>query len=142
MNKQPYNFTPFQRLWIDALKSGRFRQGKSRLHTVNRLNKTAVYCCLGLACKLANETGELKLPKTIEEPHGALPFIKYDIDGHTLPNSARTLLKLRNCVGKFKKAATVQGDKFGSLADMNDRELTFKQIGEYIEANPENVFVS
>jgi hypothetical protein len=137
-----YNFTPFQRLWIDALKSGRFRQGKNRLHTVNRLNKTAVYCCLGLACKLANKTGKLKLPKTIEEPHNALPFIKYDDNGFILPSKIVNLLKLRNPGGNFKKIANVNNLNFSGLVDMNDWGLPFNQIGEYIEANPENVFVS
>lgn len=38
--------------WIDALKSGRYKQGKSALK-----NKHGGYCCLGVACDIVDPNG-------------------------------------------------------------------------------------
>jgi len=136
-----YNFTTFQRLWIDALKSGRFHQGSQRLHTINKGEKIAKYCCLGLACKLASSTGELKLTKTVDITRKYISsFVRYDGEGHCMPESVLKLLKLRNSIGGLEEGGVIEGKKFFSLTAMNDSYITFKEIGEYIESNPETVF--
>src|SRR5688500_14463606 len=43
------------RAWVDALRSGEFRQGKRRLHTDD-----GRYCCLGVACVVAFRMGGIE----------------------------------------------------------------------------------
>ena len=38
--------------WVDALRSGRFKQGRSRLNYANES-----YCCLGVLCEIAVSEG-------------------------------------------------------------------------------------
>lgn len=40
-------------LWIEALESGDYRQGKTVLHNL----ETDTWCCLGVACKVALDNG-------------------------------------------------------------------------------------
>lgn len=47
-----YNRENFQK-WVDALRSGAYKQGFGRLYTAE--NDT--YCCLGVACDLAERAG-------------------------------------------------------------------------------------
>lgn len=50
--------------WVEALRSGRFKQGKFRLTTI-RSNGAEFDCCLGVACKVFVEEnpGLLKVEK-------------------------------------------------------------------------------
>lgn len=41
---------PNQRKWIRALKSGKFKQGRSRLETSD-----GSYCCLGVLCEISGQ---------------------------------------------------------------------------------------
>jgi len=41
-------------LWIDALKSGDFKQGKGRLKALDGDGEVA-YCCLGVLCEIASQ---------------------------------------------------------------------------------------
>lgn len=42
-------------LWVEALESGRFRQGRERLKRVTL--GAYEYCCLGVACEVAMDNG-------------------------------------------------------------------------------------
>lgn len=48
--------------WVEALRSGEFEQGTHRLR-----NRDNTYCCLGVLCELAVESGVI--PPAIEAPH-------------------------------------------------------------------------
>ncbi len=43
----------FAEKWIEALRSGEYKQGRDKLATINDANEIC-YCCLGVACKLQN----------------------------------------------------------------------------------------
>lgn len=45
-----------KKLWVDALLSGDYKQGKDRL----KEPKKAVYCCLGVAVAVAVKSGEVE----------------------------------------------------------------------------------
>lgn len=48
------------RAWVDALRSGRYRQGRGRLTQVlpdEDGEPTSFHCCLGVLCELAVEAG-------------------------------------------------------------------------------------
>jgi len=46
---------PRQKQLVDVLRSGRFIQGSGSLQS--SVGKDAEYCCLGVACKIAEESG-------------------------------------------------------------------------------------
>jgi hypothetical protein len=45
------------RAWVDALKSFKYSQGKSRLYHRPTAESPALYCCLGVACDVAERNG-------------------------------------------------------------------------------------
>ena len=51
-------------LWTQALESGKYKQGKAYLWTKN--NK---YCCLGVACVIAQENNvrQINIEKNVQE---------------------------------------------------------------------------
>ena len=53
--KRPRKITPtrFVREWIKDLRSGKYKQGKGALKTVN-FDGSIGYCCLGVACLTAH----------------------------------------------------------------------------------------
>ena len=52
--------TENQKLWVEALRSGKYLQGKERL--VQKDGPNITYCCLGVACKLYEEATKEQLP--------------------------------------------------------------------------------
>jgi hypothetical protein len=65
-----------KKLWVEALRSGEFRQGKGALHP-NHKNGGG-YCCLGVLCELhRRETGEGKWQKN------AWGDREYVVNGHS-----------------------------------------------------------
>ncbi len=122
-----YKFSPLQRAWLDALKSGKYRQGKRVL--ARRLpNKKVEYCCLGVACVVGNENG-VKSKKTCCSTEKVIAF---DNMTGCLPPNIQKALKMRDHIGVVSETQ--------SLAYMNDSGKTHKEIAEYIEANPDKIF--
>lgn len=106
----------FKAKWLDALRSGEYKQGRGALK-VERFHKTTgkalkpEYCCLGVACKIVGMSDEKINDAT--EPS--------DINGDT--SKIPYLLKENNNI-------------ITKLIDFNDTEkLSFKQIAKYIEKN-------
>lgn len=112
--KKKFKLGPKQKQWIKALKSGKYKQCKSEL--CNGVG----YCCLGVANEIfgLKETNDQSLENTYEK------------------------LGLYNDIGeldtsyKFPRGGTIYLD----LAQMNDNNVGFKKIAEFIEKNPELVF--
>ena len=134
---QTYKFSPLQRAWIDDLKAGRFNQGKHNL-AVRQANKKVNYCCLGVACVVINRESR-KLNLTPIKVTKDL-IIRFDDEAGYLPESAIKTLGLRSSNGVLKTPYEKHGIIFHSLSQMNDRGWTHREIGEYIEQNPFNVF--
>ena len=103
----------FIELWLQALESGKFRQGKSLLW-----QKGNKYCCLGVACVVAQETGvrQIEIEKDYDE---------------FLPVTLANFLNITTA-GSFKDIVTYNGSDFLNLADMNDEGVTFKEIANVI----------
>lgn len=106
---------PMQQKFVDALRSEKYIQGRLQLYNEDLDS----YCCLGVAnvvCGLKEEN-EIFLDNTYEK------------------------LGLRSRYGSFHKDIFIRTDKYISLLQMNDEgKLTFKEIADFIEQNPEVVF--
>lgn len=92
--------------WIEALRSGKYKQGVGLLR-----NSYDQYCCLGVLCDLIDSEKWRKLPNSYYE---YLSFTK------TFP------LKLLEELNILKY-------KHDNLIDMNDSGDDFNKIADYIE---------
>lgn len=140
------------KLWVDALRSGKFTQGRGRLY------RRETYCCLGVACELAVQAGVPVERKVLidwdmvdgvnETDTGAGEAVLGDIafDDHVLdmPPSVATWLGLR-ATATDPEVLIGEGDEqiFVGLITLNDTyEWDFNQIADAIEATwlPENTW--
>lgn len=104
--------TENQKIWLDALRSGKYNQGNTYLCIDDE------YCCLGVAAEIFGE-GHL-----IEEGY------RTSFDGHTslAPEYVVQVLNLKDDVGS-------RDDDQNALAWLNDKGLTFAQIADIFEKN-------
>ena len=117
-----------RRLWVEALRSGEYEQGRKVLCMKNE------FCCLGVACDLFVKSR----PNVIR--------VKVDDDGITtyghsrfyMPKSVQEWLGLNSDTGKFfpGDAGTVY------LSNLNDGGITFAEIADIIESEPEGLFIT
>lgn len=105
--------------WLEALRSGNYKQGRRCLRKDDR------FCCLGVLCDIS------KLGKW-EAPNGA-----YCGMGYVTPEGFEDT----TLTTELKDFAGLEGHFCTLLADMNDGtentgiSKTFEQIANYIEAN-------
>lgn len=112
-----------EKLLVEALRSGRFRQGRGALRPTEE-----TYCCLGVACEVFKEaTG------------------RGSWDSDTYPSARWSLFRVDDCASKMSLPlpvliwlgwATPQGARQGSeqsLANCNDLGHSFRDIASYIE---------
>ena len=104
--------------WVAALRSGEFKQGHDRL--VTHHNNEELYCCLGVACKVAG--------------------IQMENEGESflyMPRDGVSYYGLTDCHGAYiDKNGTVN-----SLANNNDvNNFSFERIATIIESKPSGLF--
>lgn len=93
--------------WLEALCGGKYQQGKNVLRS-----QDDKYCCLGVLADIIAPTGwASSVACFVHESGGYMP-------------------SLAVC----EAAGITKGQAF-KLANMNDDELPFPEIAEYIEAN-------
>ncbi len=127
---------PLQREWIEALRSGEFKQTTGCLFRTDGLKSGEVIpnCCLGVACIVAEANGmELKF----SESGGRMYVEGY---GSRLPDEVRYALNFHNDLGWLSSPLRIGDEQWTELADANDSGATFAQIADFAEANPEAVF--
>lgn len=106
----------YKRLWIEALRSGEYKQGQRTLRRNGR------YCCLGVLCEVAREAvgGDWEI-------HGdtiADTFTVSDVDAVSLPP-----VEILDATGLWLNSAR-------RLANLNDSGLfDFEKIAAIIEAD-------
>lgn len=100
--------------WIKALRSGKYKQGRNRLATLNEDKAKTGYCCLGLACEVNK--------------------LHYNGDDGLLSLAHKRALGLITCSGDY-------GHR--TLVDDNDTaRRTFKKIADMILVNKDQLFTS
>lgn len=115
---------PNAQLWVDALRSGKYKQCK------NALRVNDYYCCLGVLCDVAIKSG-VAIEVAVGHFHSP---VEYDHSSTYTPKRAMEWIGLNSAQGKFGEA--------NSLARMNDTDATFAQIAEAIEEHAEELGVS
>lgn len=98
------------KLWIEALRSGEYKQGTAKLKAENH-NGVCTYCCLGVLREVLRKIG--KWPKVDECSIGFLQY--YDQEDNAIQ------IKLHH-------------SNQAILAELNDEDnKSFAQIADYIE---------
>jgi len=113
---------PNQKKWVAALRSGKFTQAKGTLQCDNN------YCCLGVACRVAEENGIVLFYSDFNSNSGG------EVYGGTLnsQHNVQDWLKLKSGNGLFRDI---------SLVYLNDKEKnSFNQIADAIEKNANELF--
>jgi hypothetical protein len=129
--------------WLEALRSGKYQQGREYLHKVDS-NNNNYYCCLGVACVISDRV----IAQTSEPSFRGNMIVAYDHQTDTLPSKVKLELGLSTNLGEFiQNEDTIAITKLGvrgvetSLAALNDNGATFEQIAQIIELKPQGLFV-
>lgn len=104
--------------WVDALRSGEYKQGYAELRTNTEVNSS--FCCLGVLCDLYSK--EHNIPW--EEDGGFIGT------GDVLPNNVISWAGLSDNPSPRRVGL---GDTERTLVRLNDNGSTFKQIADIIE---------
>jgi hypothetical protein len=119
---------------VEALRSGRFQQGRSAL-TFKSGAGQEYDCCLGVACKVYIEEGNKLVVATSSTGNEC---IVYDGQRNYLPEAVQKWLGFRTASGEFRPPSMVMN----SLAGLNDRGASFEKIAAIIESAPPGLFTS
>jgi hypothetical protein len=114
-------------MWVAALRSGGYKQGKTYLKSVNRESGDVEYCCLGVLCEIMGVPQRKSL-----DPAEYIIFENYSCS--QLPEEVVAELGMYGTMGETK---LYDGN---SLAMANDMGRSFKEIADMIEKNPDNWF--
>jgi hypothetical protein len=120
------DLTEPQRAWVEALRSGKYKQGRGALGADNE------FCCLGVACELAVKAGVIPRPNKCDDG-----LYQYGRAG--LASTAF----LPVCVRQWLGVTTEHGGLplgHGSLADKNDQGWSFEEIADLIEQHASTLF--
>jgi len=100
-------------LWIEALTSGKYSQGRGCLR-----DPYEKFCCLGLLCDLHAKSN----------PGNVWENGRYLQSSQFLPPEVSEWANLTSVTGRY-------GDKAATLADDNDNGRSFREIAEIIFDN-------
>lgn len=123
------------RKWVNALRSGEFKQGTGQLSISTYGGRVVRHCCLGVACEIVPKNRKVK--KTILDHRDTILYhsdtIMYDGESTWLPESVRKWLGLRN--NPFVKDLDNKfTDKQIDLVHANDsRHWDFNKIADALE---------
>jgi hypothetical protein len=118
--------------WLNALRSGEYRQGKNRLCTVS-LNGTKSFCCLGVLSDLAVKEGACVWSK---RRHAQMAEGIGD-DLHHLSDAVIEWAGLQQLSAEQIKlndlVAAIDGPTKTYVSCLNDTGRTFTEIADVIE---------
>lgn len=113
--------------WVDALRSGEFKQTKGCLQDADG------YCCLGVACDLYSKVHNISWASGLLDRKNFLDASQY------LPSVVVAWLGLKDFSGSvFNRKEDGSVECKVCLLDLNDRKnFTFEEIAKVIEETPE-----
>ena len=97
--------------WVEALRSGKYEQGKRRLK-----QRDSGHCCLGVLCDISPIMG-----------------INYNLS--LTPAKVVEWSGMKTSTGELPKSYKTKHIRFHHLWQLNDFGLSFKQIANIIEHN-------
>lgn len=120
--------------WLDALKSGEYKQGQKTLRDEDK------FCCLGVACDLFAQAHRSDAKWIKLEPHVWQFAIDPEDDDSKVSEYLNADVKQWVGLQSISGEPSISSDSppnLSGLAYLNDEGLTFKEIAEEIELHPE-----
>lgn len=115
------------KVWIDALRSGKYEQGG------DYLCKDSRHCCLGVLCELyMDHTGDMKYSRMTDDDNGH-DVVSYGGCTEVLPCEVMEWAEIATSIGKIYDDSAEFG--FSSLSEMNDSGHSFNELAQIIEDN-------
>lgn len=124
-----------KQLWVDALRSGDYSQGKGHL------NKDGKFCCLGVLCDLAVKAGVDVV--ITDEDEESQHFVYQDADtfdeladtDEILTNNVANWAGMQACDPLVRVVLNGEPDpSLNHLSAVNDAGYSFVKIADLIEA--------
>lgn len=132
--------------WVETLRSGKYKQGHLGLETIDSKTGEHSFCCLGVLCDLAVKAGVITRadgPRTItSEGNLAVHFGRKDRSTAALPPAVQEWAGLATPAGRFDHGAKFDVRGSYSLMALNDTGMSFNDIANVIEAEPEGLFAN
>ena len=121
--------------WVEALRSGEYRQGRGRLRQRSTIHESDEYCCLGVLCDLYARDQGVKW----EKPN-------YFMNASMMHGNTRLLPKEVVAWAGLSEAGLVTaiggvdydvriGDQGWASSDYNDAGTSFEEIAALIEGS-------
>lgn len=119
-----------KKLWVDALRSGKYLQGHGRLAASPKHLDKIEYCCLGVLCEVLIDNHIVNLEKK-EHDEGDFTSIFFDENNMVLPEKVKNIVGVSDfdivAIDDYEKTFTT------NLAEHNDNGATFEEIADIIE---------
>lgn len=124
MTITPEQRQELRKRWVEALRSGKYVQGKGCLEEHGK------NCCLGVLCRVFDgmHPGVISIMNSDFRP-GA---IRFDNKDGIAPQPVAYAIGLRKLNGSFGNT---------SLTELNDTGKSFSEIADLIESQPAGLFV-
>lgn len=116
-------------LWVEALRSGKYEQGKHALRSAD--NK---YCCLGVLCEIAVKEGAIEPPTQHE--YGS--YVYEQMATAFLPPTVLTWANMQSN-GLSTASGQWGNSRHETLSWLNDDGVPFAEIADTIEREIEAV---
>lgn len=137
---------PLQKQWVKLLRDNSDKQGKYNLGTksINDKGKEVeTFCCLGMAAKMLLGNSPIKWIDSRTENTLVASFPGVEENQSFLKGSFH-LLGLKDKYGSIldddKEGFVLDKRFYESLLEMNDSDVPWSKIADFIEAHPELVF--
>lgn len=120
-----------KQLWVDALRSGEYMQGRNALAKWDDDNGELAFCCLGVLCEVARLQGvDVESDDLLTEDYEH--FRLYGGDMELPPPTVIAWAGLEDRRGTYRwEYADVTGTS--TLVERNDKGASFDQIADTIE---------
>lgn len=127
---------------VTALRSGDYLQAREVLH--EKVRNRESFCCLGVGCDLYIKAGSPngEVATYWGTIHDDMSIMNYrDVSGRytitSLPEPVRVWLGFQDRNGGFFQEHSVKS----SLACLNDKGASFKEIADVIESEPKGLLI-
>lgn len=117
-----------KKAWLEALRSGKYKQGPAALHTRDSSGEDR-YCCLGVLCEVAVEKG---LDIHVENLERGSSLVQYDGSVSYLPQKVYDWASKKQGKDPYRNDYVVREDR-ESLSSLNDKGKSFNEIADLIE---------
>lgn len=116
--------------WLEALRSGKYKQGQIHLRTGDN------FCCLGVLCELARQEKVVKTEESYQIGGDDTLLYYYGGNDSFLPEEVMDWADLdSNDPEVHSTLPNIYG--FRSLSELNDSNVSFNEIADLIETQIE-----